>query len=64
MAATRSHGENRGSSPLGSLFNDLVGPRSQAEHVCLLFVYYRLTNNLCMRRCLTSHNNKSTRLRI
>jgi hypothetical protein len=41
MFARPSHGENRGSSPLGSapVFNHLADPVEQAERVCLLFVY-------------------------
>jgi len=37
-----SHGENRGSSPLGSanLFNYLVGPPSRRTARCLFFIYY------------------------
>jgi hypothetical protein len=39
-----SHGENRGSSPLGSAndFRDLVGATHTNEGRCLLFVYYSI----------------------
>jgi hypothetical protein len=40
-----SHGENRGSSPLGSAndFNSLIGSQHDRSGDCLLFVYYSLS---------------------
>jgi hypothetical protein len=40
-----SHGENRGSSPLGSAntFNDLISARCRRNDCCLFFVYYHFS---------------------
>jgi hypothetical protein len=44
IALAPSHGENRGSSPLGSAndFRHLVGTTRTNEGRCLLFVYYSI----------------------
>jgi hypothetical protein len=50
-----SHGENRGSSPLGSAndFNNLLTAHQERKTVCLFFVYYQL------RESIISSENKS-----